>query len=56
MDLSQEQKQEALHKMDAALLQLHEIEIAATENIVYIRGRATVHAKPGTNFFSKLVR
>ena len=56
MVLQQEQKQAALEKMDAALRQLQEIEEAASEAIVYIRGRATVHAKPGTNLFSRLVR
>lgn len=35
---------------------LQDIERAAAENFVYFRGRATVFAKPGTNWFSKAVR
>lgn len=42
--------------MEAALQQLREIEEASRGSIVYIRGRATVHAKAGTNLFSRLVR
>lgn len=54
--MPQEQKREASQKMEAALEQLREIEEASRGSIVYIRGRATVLAKPGTNLFSRLVR
>lgn len=52
---TQEKKQEAAEQIGAALRQLREIEEASKEGVVYFRGRSTVHTKPGTNFFSKLV-
>ena len=43
-------------RMEEAMRQLVDLEEAESSDVVYIRGRATVHSKPGTSFWRRWVR